>query len=66
MTVDTSFEIRKILRYMDLHFDPKESRKWLVLPQTYFDNRSAEDLIAEGRSDMVMRYLHSVESGFVG
>lgn len=66
MTVDTSLEIRKILCYMDLHFDPKESRKWLALPQSYFGDWSAEDLIAEGRSDVVMRYLHSIESGFVG
>lgn len=66
MTVDTSREIRKTMRYMDLHFDPKKGRKWLALPQSYFGGRSAENLIAEGRSDMVMRYLHFIKSGFVG
>jgi hypothetical protein len=42
------------------------AKKWLTEPVDSFDGKSALELVAEGRTDDVMRYLSSIESGFVG
>lgn len=39
---------------------------WLQEPLPAFDGKTALELIAEGRTDAVLRYLASIASGFVG
>ena len=42
------------------------ANEWLTEPLDAFDGRSALELVAEGRMGDVMRYLSSIESGYVG
>jgi hypothetical protein len=39
---------------------------WLQEPLAAFGGKTALELIAEGRTDAVLRYLASITSGFVG
>ncbi|PXV60546.1 Protein of unknown function [Dyella jiangningensis] len=39
---------------------------WLSQPLTTFAGKTALELIAEGRTDDVIGYLQSCESGYVG
>jgi hypothetical protein len=39
---------------------------WLSQPLATFAGKTAPELIAEGRTDDVIGYLQSCESGFVG
>jgi len=40
--------------------------EWLNQPLATFDGKTPLQLIDEGRTDSVLRYLESVASGFVG
>jgi hypothetical protein len=46
--------------------DRDQAVTWLQEPLAKFDGKTALGLIAEGRSDTVLRYLASITSGVVG
>lgn len=46
--------------------DRKRAVAWLQEPLATFDGKTARELIAEGRTDAVLRYLASITSSFVG
>jgi uncharacterized protein (DUF2384 family) len=46
--------------------DRAKAVDWLNQPLASFDHKTPQQLIAEGRADSVIGYLHSIESGFVG
>lgn len=46
--------------------DRSKAVAWLQEPLATFDGKTALELIAEGRADVVLRYLASIASGFVG
>lgn len=46
--------------------DRDQAVAWLQEPLATFGNKTALDLVAEGRTDAVLRYLASIASGFVG
>ena len=46
--------------------DLTKAIEWLNQPLATFDGKTPMQLIAEGRADNVIGYLHSIASGFVG
>ncbi|PMQ03342.1 hypothetical protein DyAD56_20065 [Dyella sp. AD56] len=50
----------------NLSGDHDRAVAWLKESLATFDGKSALELIAEGRTDAVLRYLASIESGYVG
>lgn len=46
--------------------DRAKANEWLNQPLATFDGKTPMQLIAEGRADNVIGYLHSIASGFVG
>ncbi|WP_199099971.1 MbcA/ParS/Xre antitoxin family protein [Dyella sp. ASV21] len=46
--------------------DRDRAVEWLSQPLATFDGKTPLQLIAGGRADAVIGYLHSIESGFVG
>ncbi|UPG89457.1 MbcA/ParS/Xre antitoxin family protein [Luteibacter aegosomaticola] len=46
--------------------DPAKADEWLNQPLASLDGKTPLQLIAEGRTDAVIGYLHSIASGFVG
>jgi uncharacterized protein (DUF2384 family) len=46
--------------------DRAKAVEWLSQPLDTFDGKTPLQLVAEGRADAVIGYLHSIEFGFVG
>lgn len=46
--------------------DELEASKWMTEPAREFRGKTALMLVAEGRTENVVGFLHSIESGFVG
>jgi uncharacterized protein (DUF2384 family) len=46
--------------------DRAKAVEWLSQPLATFDGKTSLQLVAEGRTDAVIGYLHSIASGFVG
>lgn len=46
--------------------DHDKAVAWLQEPLTTFGGKTALELVAEGRTDDLLAYLASIESGFVG
>ena len=58
--------IRIITAAESISGDRSKAVEWLNQPLATFDGKMPLELIAEGRTDDVMGYLQSCESGFVG
>jgi uncharacterized protein (DUF2384 family) len=46
--------------------DRAKAVEWLNQPLVTFDGETPLQLIAEGRTESLIGYLHSIASGFVG
>jgi hypothetical protein len=57
---------RVLLAVEAISGDHDRAVAWLQEPLTRFGGKTALELIAEGRTDAVLGYLASIESGFVG
>lgn len=57
---------RVLQALMDLSGDREVARDWLQRPLRAFADRTPMQLIAAGEAERLVRYLASLESGFVG
>jgi uncharacterized protein (DUF2384 family) len=55
-----------LARAADIAGGEHRAAAWYRAPLREFGGRSPETLIAEGKLDVVLRYLDSIESGYVG
>jgi uncharacterized protein (DUF2384 family) len=46
--------------------DRIKALEWLTQPLDSFAHKTPQQLIAEGRTDVVLSYIESIASGFVG
>jgi len=60
-------QVGRILQAVEaISGDHDRAVAWLQEPLATFGGKTALQLIAEGRTDAVLRYLASIASGFVG
>ncbi len=57
---------RVLIAVASLTKDSGMVAKWLLDPLDTFDGKTPLQLVEEGRAGDLLRYLASVESGFVG
>lgn len=60
-------DIKRTLEVAEVVFDGHDAAmKWLNQPVQSFEDKTPLQLIAAGRTDDLMDYLGSIQSGFVG
>ena len=61
------YAVRVLQAAADLHGDADEALFWFKNhPIRDFDRKAADRLVAEGKVEAILRYLHSLEAGATG
>lgn len=67
MSITDDPQVERVMQAVEaISGDHDRAVAWLQEPLPTFDGKTALELIAEGRTDAVLRYLASIASGFVG
>lgn len=67
MAIVDDLRVKRVLRVAEaISGDRDKAVAWLQEPIATFDGKTALELVAEGRTDDLLGYLASIESGFVG